>query len=215
MSFDAELPSTDVTEIARLLVGEIEIEQIPQLASSQFESKDAVNRTADGTERVSLGVDGDAASDRRMVVARAMVDGVKILGCEKEVRLRQNHAAIGFDDAVEQVIVNDDLKKKYLSLANQVIRLYKAILPDTAANEFSPIKTCLAVLSDKIRNFTEEASIDDIMGQVGELLDESIATKGYVIHSTEETSLIDLSQTDFEALKEHFFKGRKRTEAKN
>ena len=90
------------------------------------------------------------------------------------------------DDAVEQVIVNDDLKKKYLSLANQVIRLYKAILPDPSANEFAPIKTCLAVLADKIRNFTEEASIDDIMGQVGELLDESIATKGYVIHSTED-----------------------------
>ena len=29
------------------------------------------------------------------------------------------------DDAVEQVIVNDDLKKKYLSLANQVVRLAK------------------------------------------------------------------------------------------
>ena len=51
------------------------------------------------------------------------------------------------------------------------------------------------------------------MGQVGKLLDESIVTKGYVIHSTEETSLIDLSQIDFEALKEHFSIGRKRTEA--
>jgi len=117
------------------------------------------------------------------------------------------------DDAVEHVIVNDDLKKKYISLANQVVRLYKAILPDPSANEFAPIKTCLAVLADKIRTFTEEASIDDIMGQVGELLDESIATKGYVIHPTEETSLIDLSQIDFEALKAHFEKGRKRTEA--
>lgn len=117
------------------------------------------------------------------------------------------------DDAVEQVIVNDDLKKKYISLANQVVRLYKAILPDASANAFAPIKTCLAVLADKIRNFTEEAVIDDIMGQVGELLDESIATKGYVIHATETTSLIDLSQIDFEALKAHFEKGRKRTEA--
>jgi type I restriction enzyme R subunit len=117
------------------------------------------------------------------------------------------------DDAVEQVIINDDLKKKYLSLANQVIRLYKAILPDPSANEFAPIKTCLAVLADKIRTFTEEASIDDIMDQVGELLDQSIATKGYVIHSTESTSLLDLSQVDFDALKAHFEKGRKRTEA--
>ena len=50
------------------------------------------------------------------------------------------------------------------------------------------------------------------MGQVGKLLDESIVTKGYVIHLTEESSLIDLSQIDFEALKEHFSIGRKRTE---
>ncbi|TWT74059.1 type I restriction endonuclease subunit R [Allorhodopirellula solitaria] len=117
------------------------------------------------------------------------------------------------DDAVEQVIINDELKKKYLSLANQVIRLYKAILPDPSANEFAPIKTCLAVLADKIRNFTGEANIDDIMDQAGELLDESIATKGYVIHNTEKTSLLDLSAVDFDALKAHFDKGRKRTEA--
>lgn len=116
------------------------------------------------------------------------------------------------DDAVEEIIINDELKKKFISLANQVIRLYKAILPDPSANEFAPIKTCLAVLADKIRTFTEEANIDDIMDQVGELLDESIATKGYVIHSTEETSLLDLSQVDFDALKAHFEKGRKRTE---
>jgi hypothetical protein len=36
----------------------------------------------------------------------------------------------------------------------------------------------LVILDDKIRNFTEEATIDDIMDQVDELQDESIATKG-------------------------------------
>jgi type I restriction enzyme R subunit len=117
------------------------------------------------------------------------------------------------DDAVEKVILNDDLKKKYLSMAGQVVRLYKAILPDQAANDFAPIKTCLAVLAEKIRSFTEEANIEDLMEKVGELLDESIATKGYVIHVTEETSVIDLSQIDFDALKAHFEKGRKHTEA--
>ena len=67
------------------------------------------------------------------------------------------------DDAVEQVIVNDELKKKFITLVNQVVRLFKAILPDPAANEFAPTKTCLAVLADKIRTFTEEASIDEII----------------------------------------------------
>lgn len=51
------------------------------------------------------------------------------------------------------------------------------------------------------------------MEKVGELLDESIATVGYVIHSTEESSLIDLSLIDFDALKAHFEKGRKHIEA--
>lgn len=117
------------------------------------------------------------------------------------------------DDSVEKIIINDDLKKKYISLSGQVVRLYKAILPDPKANEFAPVKTCLAVLAEKIRSFTEEASIDDLMEKVGQLLDESIATVGYVIHATEESSLIDLSQIDFEALKAHFAKGRKHTEA--
>ena len=117
------------------------------------------------------------------------------------------------DDAVEEIIVNDELKKRFLSLANQVNRLFKAILPDPSANEFAAIRSCLIVLAEKIRNFTEEVSIDEIMDAVGDLLDESIATKGYVIHATEETSLLDLSQVDFDALKAHFEKGRKRTEA--
>jgi type I restriction enzyme R subunit len=117
------------------------------------------------------------------------------------------------DDAVEKVILNDELKKRYLSLAAQVIRLYKAILPDPKANDFAPTKTCIAVLAEKIRSFTEEASIEDLMEKVGELLDESIATVGYVIHSSEESSLIDLSLIDFDALKAHFEKGRKHIEA--
>ena len=117
------------------------------------------------------------------------------------------------DDAVEKVIVNDDLKRKFLSVAAHVVRLYKAILPDPKANDFAPIKTCIAVLAEKIRSFTEEASIEDLMEKVGQLLDESIATKGYVIHATETSTLIDLSQIDFDALKAHFEKGRKHTEA--
>jgi type I restriction enzyme R subunit len=117
-------------------------------------------------------------------------------------------------DAVEKVIVNDDLKKRYMSLASQVVRLYKAILPDPAANEFMAIKACLAVLAEKIRSFLPEVSIDDVMDKVGQLLDDSIATKGYVIHATEEARIINLGEIDFEALRAKFDKSnRKRTEA--
>ena len=155
------------------------------------------------TER---GVDVDAILNASGFHKIAFLDDAAASLVEKQV-------INAIDDAVEQVIVNDELKKKFVSLANQVVRLYKAILPDPSANDFAPIKTCLAVLADKIRTYTEEVTIDDIMNQVNALLDDSIATKGYVIHPTESTSLIDLSQIDFEALKEHFQKGKKRTEA--
>ena len=114
------------------------------------------------------------------------------------------------DDAVEQVIVNDNLKKQFFSLVNNVVRLFKAILPDPAVQEFLPQKVCLTVLADKIRTFSGEVSIEDVMADVEKLLDESIAPTGYDI---EETSLIDLSQINFEKLQAHFAKGRKRTQA--
>jgi type I restriction enzyme R subunit len=165
----------------------------------------------------------EAIQEARRFCQERGVDVEKIISAEgfQKVAFLEDAAAHLVDkkaneavaDAVEKVIVNDDLKKRYLSLASQVVRLYQAILPDPTANEFVPIKTCLAVLAEKIRSFLPEVSIDDVMEKVGQLLDDSIATKGYVIHRTEETSIIDLSEIDFEALKAHFAKGRKRTEA--
>ncbi|MFN9372062.1 MAG: type I restriction endonuclease subunit R, partial [Planctomycetaceae bacterium] len=128
-------------------------------------------------------------------------------------RLVDKTVADAVDDSVEKIIVNDELKKRFLSLVDHVVRVYKAILPDPKANEFAPLKTCLAVLAEKIRGFGPEVDIGEVMEQVEQLLDNSIATMGYVIHATEKTSPIDLGEIDFEALKEHFEKSRKRTEA--
>ena len=115
-------------------------------------------------------------------------------------------------DEAEKILINDDLKRQFTTLVGQVVRLYKAITPDPKANEFAAIKTCLAVLGEKIRTFIEDVSIDEVMGKVGELLDASIAPVGDTFRATEESSVIDLSEIDFEALKKHFEKGRKRTE---
>jgi type I restriction enzyme R subunit len=42
------------------------------------------------------------------------------------------------DEAVDAILVNDETKGRYLAFARNVDRLYKAILPDVAANTFSP-----------------------------------------------------------------------------
>ena len=126
------------------------------------------------------------------------------------------------DDAVEALIANDDSKKQYLTQAATVWRLYKAILPDSEAKAFAARCLLIDVLAKKIRALTPPADISEVMDQVEELLDTSIAAEGYMIRETPATygaadgaekHWVDLAQIDFEALKERFTKGKKRTEA--
>ncbi|MFQ5409316.1 MAG: type I restriction enzyme endonuclease domain-containing protein, partial [Anaerolineales bacterium] len=114
------------------------------------------------------------------------------------------------DDAIEALIVNDDAKRQYLTLAGRVDALFKAVLPDKAANIYGPNRKAIVVLADKMRALVEPADISSVMQDVEQLLDESIAPKGYEIR---DTGRVDLAAIDFEALKAKFAESRKRTEA--
>jgi type I restriction enzyme, R subunit len=140
------------------------------------------------------------------------------------ITLTDIEAAGGFvrikllEDAVEALIGTDDEKKNFLQLASQVAKLYKAILPDPLASELAPRSVLLSVLAENIKALTPAADITDVMNGVEALLDESIATEGYVIRQHGAPTgvgngLVDLSQIDFEALQAQFFGGHKRTEA--
>jgi type I restriction enzyme R subunit len=129
------------------------------------------------------------------------------------ITLDQVEQAEGFylvrslDDAVNALVVNDETKRQYLLLADRVDLLFHAILPDFSANEFSPDRKTIVVLADKIRSLTAPADISGIMDKVDELLDQSIAPKGYTIEELSEP--IDLSKIDFDALKKRFEQSRK------
>jgi len=118
------------------------------------------------------------------------------------------------DDAVDSIIINDDSKRRYLILASNVSRLYRAILPDPSANEFVGICVLLGVIAEKIRSLAPPADISEIMGQVEKLLDDSIATEGYRIPTVSDVTdhLVDLSKINFEKLRLQFAKAHKRTE---
>jgi len=117
------------------------------------------------------------------------------------------------DDAVAAFVINDDVRRRYLQLAGDVDRLFKSLLPDIAANEFSAVCKVFSVIAAKIRIDIPAADISDVMDDVASLLDYSIATQGYVIKASETTNYIDLSQIDFDALRAKFDKGRRATEA--
>ena len=126
----------------------------------------------------------------------------------------QNIAQI--NDAMERILINDETKKGYLQLATSVTKLYKAILPDPDAYEFSKICQLIHIIAQKIRNLTPPADISDVMTDVEEVLDRSIAPEGYRIQIPADgydTEQIDLSQINFEQLSERFNTQHKRVEA--
>ncbi|HGM5799918.1 type I restriction endonuclease subunit R [Pseudomonas aeruginosa] len=117
------------------------------------------------------------------------------------------------DDAVEQLIANEETKNSFMSQARIVSRVYRAILPDPDANELAPDAVLISVIAQKIKALAPPVDITEVMQQVEELLDRSIAPVPYIIKEDDDQPLHDLSQIDFEKLKEKFNQGRKRTEA--
>ncbi|MGB3759625.1 MAG: type I restriction endonuclease subunit R [Rivularia sp. (in: cyanobacteria)] len=115
-----------------------------------------------------------------------------------------------WDDAVEAILINDDSKHSYFSITANVTQLYKAILPDTAANEFSQIQALLEKLAQKIRLEVPEND-SQVMEEIGDILDDSITAGEFAISS--KPQIIDLSKLDFDALQAEFATGYQNTQA--
>ena len=115
------------------------------------------------------------------------------------------------DDAVEAVLVSDESKRRYLALAIGLNKLYKAILPDVRANEFSPKRAFFVVIAEKILSLTPKPDISEVIGAIESLLDESIEAEGYTVDSEDDLRIVDISKIDFDKLKGIFNRNRKNT----
>ena len=130
------------------------------------------------------------------------------------IQVAEGFTRVGLlDDAVEALVASEEIKLHFLDLANTVVRLYKAVLPDPSAQEFATAVAPLEVIANKIRALIPPADISQVMQRVETLLDASIATEGYVIRDTDdgEDRWINLSGIDFDKLAETFKVGHKRT----
>ncbi len=141
---------------------------------------------------------------------------------DRKIDLRKIETAEGFEkvkllsDAVEAIIDTDESKKAFLNMASKIARVFKAVKPDPICLELIEDVTLLCVIGKKIKELTPAADISEVMKEVESLLDDSIATEGYVITrdiDPDAEPLIDLSKIDFDMLKGKFKKARKRTEA--
>ncbi len=120
------------------------------------------------------------------------------------------------DEAVDKLLVSDDVKGQFLNHANTVGRIFKAILPDPHANTYAPVCMMFRAMQMKIESLKPGVDISEVMQKVEDLLDRSIVSKGYIIREQvevrEEPQIVDLSQIDFEKLTKAFAKAQKRTE---
>ncbi|MXY84757.1 MAG: type I restriction endonuclease subunit R, partial [Gemmatimonadetes bacterium] len=108
------------------------------------------------------------------------------------------------DDAVEALVAPEAIKRQFLDLANNVQRLYKAVLPDPTVGEFAAQVKPVQVIVDKMRALAPPADIAPVMQQVEDILDDSIVAAGYSIAKESKPYSTDLSQLDVEKLSETF-----------
>jgi type I restriction enzyme R subunit len=150
---------------------------------------------------------------------RAAVNDLRAFCAARDVDLDALGRLKGFElvaagkQTIEMLMADDDEKIAFLSRAALVDRLYKAVLPDTRANEFSRVRAVVKFLADGIAAYTERPDVSGTMAGVEQLLDESVAAQEYLIPASEAEGLFDLATVDWEKLEEAFKRGRPRTAA--
>jgi type I restriction enzyme, R subunit len=147
------------------------------------------------------------------------IDDLRAFCERRDVDLEELGQLRGFElvragrETVEMLMVDDEEKVAFLARASLVDRLYKAILPDRRANEFTRLRAVTKFLADAIAEYTERPDVSGVLSRVEQLLDESVAAKEYLIPESEAEALFDLGTVDWKALEEAFKQGRPRTAA--
>lgn len=107
------------------------------------------------------------------------------------------------DMFTNRILGTEQTKQRYLELAGNVHRYYKAILPDPKAEDYYQEVTAYKVIASRIREvIDEETDVSHVKKDLEDLLDRSIRAGEYVIKDT--PKIKDLSKIDFQALRKFF-----------
>jgi type I restriction enzyme R subunit len=119
-------------------------------------------------------------------------------------------AAGGFDyakrlaDTAELVLAaGEEERRSFVNRTNRFMRIYRAALPNPDAFAFSRVASALRMIVKRVQLATPAADISEVMERINVLLDESIATEGFLIPDLpDEERIVDLSGVDWDALQE-------------
>ncbi|MDF1659873.1 MAG: type I restriction endonuclease subunit R [Verrucomicrobiales bacterium] len=115
--------------------------------------------------------------------------------------------------AVSHLCKNDRIKDDFLAQANDVTRLYKAVMPDPIIPDLAPRCQVVAELAKAIRAQKDPVNISAVLEEISRTLDGSIVAEPHIDPGAG-SKTIDLSKIDFEALSAKFARSNTRnTEA--
>ena len=120
-------------------------------------------------------------------------------------------------DATEKLLGNDEDKLTYLRLIGEAWKLFRAVLPDPAANEFRGELIVLQVVAEMIRTMSRKELGKNLLAAIAEierLIDQAVsgaAIRTPVPSGEDMKHLFDLSTLDFKRLAELFAAGHKKT----
>lgn len=113
----------------------------------------------------------------------------------------------------EKVWQSEEVYNRYMSYTNDITVSVDAILPHAAAAEFIPVRQVLVTIAKRVNdaNHVFQEDIEDVAREIGDVLDDSVLTVNWAIRDKPLERLHDLSQIDFDALKQRFEQGQRRT----
>ncbi len=110
-----------------------------------------------------------------------------------------------FIPAVNQLLRTDEVRDAFLGQANDVSRLYKAVMPDPVIPQLAPRAQVIAELAKAVRSQKEKVNIAEVMAAISGVLDGAILAEPH-IQPGAVAKTIDLSKIDFEVLMRKFEK---------
>jgi type I restriction enzyme R subunit len=108
-----------------------------------------------------------------------------------------------FIPAVNQLLRTDEVRDSFLGQANDVARLYKAVMPDPVIPLLAPRAQLIAELAKAVRAQKDSVNITEVMSAISEVLDDAIVAEPF-IQPGAPAKTIDLSMIDFEVLAKKF-----------
>jgi type I restriction enzyme R subunit len=109
--------------------------------------------------------------------------------------------------AVDRLAQPDSIKDSYLGQANDIDKLYKAIMPDPVIPDLAPRCQVVQELAKALRALKEPVDVTAVLKNIERKLDDSIIAEAG-LQPGESATTIDLGKVDFAALEKKFAKSK-------